>query len=317
MKVVIADSYGGPEVLHIVNAPSPSIGVNDILVRVKAFAVTAADSRIRGARFPRGFGFLARLFFGLRKPRIKTLGSTYSGVVERVGSSHTQFKVGDEVCGMTGAKMGTYAEFVTVNNVKSIAKKPANVSHTHAAGMLFGGTAALYFLRDKLNIKQGETILINGASGAVGTNAVQLARLFGATITGVTTQGNATLVKELGATEIIDYTKQDIAAIGKKFDVLLDTVGNISPEAAKPLLTLNGRAGLMVASLGEMIRMRGPVKGGTATEKREDIEYLLSLMKDGKLRAVIDSEYTIDHIAEAHRHVDSGHKVGSCIVTLR
>lgn len=317
MKAAIIDRYGPPEQLHIEQVAKPTINDSQLLVQVVATAVTAADVRIRAAKFPKGFGAIARLAFGIRGPRAKILGSTYSGVVVAAGKRVPEFSVGDEVCGMTGVKMGTYAEFVTVNNVKSIAKKPANVSHTHAAGMLFGGTAALYFLRDKLNIKQGETILINGASGAVGTNAVQLAKLFGATITGVTTQGNAALVKELGATEIIDYTKQDIAAIGKKFDVLLDTVGNISPEAAKPLLTRNGRAGLMVASLGEMIRMRGPVKSGTATEKREDIEYLLSLMKDGKLKAVIDSEYTIDHIVEAHRHVDSGRKVGSCIVTLR
>ncbi len=316
MKVVIADSYGGPEVLHIVNAPSPSIGANDILVRVKAFAVTAADSRIRGARFPRGFGFLARLFFGLRKPRIKILGSTYSGVVEQVGSSHTQFEVGDEVCGMTGAKMGTYAEFIKVTKFKSITKKPSTVSHEDAAGLLFGGTAALYFIRDKLLVKKNDTVVINGASGAVGTNAVQLAKYYGGKVTGVTSTSNEKLVRELGASYILDYTKQDLVTSGQKFEVLLDTVGNISSTTAEKLLTKNGRAGLMVAGLYETLRSRGPVKTGTSTERKDDIDFLLKLTEQGELKVVIDRVYELNRIADAHNYVDAGKKVGNVIVRL-
>lgn len=316
MKVAITNSYGPPEVFQITDLPDPKTKHNEILVKVKATAVTAADSRIRGARFPKGFGFFARLVFGITKPRAQILGSTFSGVVTELGEGVTNFKVGDEVCGMTGIKMGTYAEYITISNFKSIAKKPTTITHQDAAGMLFGGTAALYFLREKLGIKKGEHVVINGASGAVGTNAVQLAKYFGAKVTGVTSGDNAKLVRELGAEEIIDYTKQDLVGFDQKFDVVLDTVGNISPKAAKSLLNPNGRAGLMVGSLWEMLRMHGSVKGGTATEKSEDIEFLLSLMERGTLKTVIDKTYSLEQIAEAHRRVDSGRKVGNNVIKL-
>lgn len=316
MRAAVFDRYGPPEVLQIQEVPKPQIGSNEILVRVMAVAVTAADSRIRGSRFPKGFGVLARAVFGLTKPRVKILGNTYSGVVEEVGKDVTDYEPGDEICGLTGSRMGTYAEFIKVSNFKSSAKKPARISHEDVAGMLFGGTAALYFLRERLGVKPGETVVIVGASGAVGTNAVQLAKCFDAKVTAVTSGSNAQLVKDLGANETIDYTKQNLVGSGKKFDVVLDAVGSISPEDAKTLLTEEGRAGLMVASLWEMLRMRGPVKAGTATEKKEDIEFLLSLMEQGKLKTVIDKVYDFDDVVAAHAHVDSGQKVGNVLLKL-
>lgn len=316
MKAAVIEAYGSPEVLKIRSVQKPKIGDNDILVRVKAVAVTSADSRIRSARFPKGFGFLAKLVFGITKPRIKILGNTYSGTVVEVGKNISMFSVGDEVCGMTGVKMGTYAEFIKVSKFKSIAKKPSTVSHEEAAGLLFGGTAALYFIRDKLSVKKQDTIIINGASGAVGTNAVQLAKYFGAKVTAVTSGDNAGLVRELGAEHVIDYTKQDLATLGQKFDVVLDTVGNVSPETAKELLNNGGRAGLMVAGLYETLKARGPIKTGTATEKKEDIDFLLKLVGQNKLKVVIDKLYKLDDIAKAHSHVDTGKKVGNVIVRL-
>jgi len=316
MKAVIIEEYGEPEVLQIKDFPRPKIGDKDILVRVKAVAVTAADSRIRGARFPKGFGFLAKLVFGIAKPRVKILGNTYSGIVEQAGRDVTQFHVGEEVCGTTGIHMGTYAEYIKVSKYKSIALKPTSVSHEDAAGLLFGGLAALYFIRDKLSVKKGETVVINGASGAVGTNAVQLAKYFGAKVAGVTSSSNAKLVRSIGAEHVIDYTKQDLIKSDKKFDVVLDTVGNISPHAAKRLLTTKGRAGLMVATLWEGITARKPVITGTATEKKEDIKFLLELTEQGKIKVVIDKIYEIDDIVAAHRHADSGKKVGNVIVRL-
>ncbi|MDQ2973105.1 MAG: NAD(P)-dependent alcohol dehydrogenase [bacterium] len=314
MRAVITEQYGSPKVLQITDIPKPTIGENEILVHVKTVAVTAADSRIRGARFPSGFGLVARLVFGLSKPRNKILGNTYSGNIEQVGKNITEYKLGDEVCGMTGAKMGTYIEYLKVSKFKSIAKKPTSISHRDAVGMLFGGTAALYFVRDKLGVSKGERVLINGASGAVGTNAVQLASYFGAEVTGVTRSSNAKLVIGLGAKQTIDYTKQDVVDIEQKFDVIIDTVGNISPTQAQKLLAKNGRAGLMVAGLGEMIKARGPIKAGTATEKKQDIEFLLSLIEQGKLSVVIDKVYPVKDIVKAHEYVDTGKKVGNVIV---
>lgn len=316
MKAAIIDRYGPPEVLQIQDIPKPTIKDNEILVRVKAAAVTAADSRVRGARFPKGFGLLSRLAFGITKPRIKILGDTYSGVVEAVGKNVSEFKVGDEVCGMTGAKMGTYAEFIKIRKFKSIAKKSATISHEDAAGMMFGGTAALYFLREKLQVRDGETAVINGASGAVGTNAVQLAKYFGAQVTGVTSSDNAKLVKDLGAEDIIDYTKQNLIDTDKKFDVVLDTVGNLSPETAKRLLTEKGRAALMVGGLDVILRARKPILTGVATEKKEDMEFLLSLVEQGKLKVVIDKTYPFDDIVAAHAHADTGQKVGNVLLRL-
>lgn len=316
MKAATIHTFGPPEVLTIQEIDKPTINDNEILVRVKATAVTAADSRIRGARFPKGFGILARLVFGITKPRVRVLGGVYSGMVDEVGKNVADFSVGDEVCGTTGVKMGAYAEYLKISSLKSIVKKSKNVSHEDAVGLLFGGTAALYFVRDKLHVSKGERVVVNGASGAVGTNAVQLAKYYGAEVVAVTEGSNSKLLTKLGADEIIDYTKQGLADSNQTFDVIVDTVGNVSPELAKSLLTKRGRAGLMVASLGEMIRSRGPIKTGTATEKKEDMTFLLELVQQGKLTVVIDSVYDLDHIVDAHKHVDGGHKVGNVVVRL-
>lgn len=314
MKAAIIDAYGAPDVLKIKEVPKPEINDNEVLVKIKSVAVTAADSRIRGARFPKGFGFLARIFFGVIKPRINILGSTFSGVIEEVGDNVTTVRIGDEVCGMTGVRMGCYAEYIKISKPNNLVRKPMKVSHEEAAGVLFGGTAALYFIRDKLDVKNKDEVIINGASGAVGTNAVQLAKYFGANVTAVTSGSNAKIVRELGADNIIDYTKQDLAYSKKRYDVVLDTVGNISPLLAKRMLRENGRAGLMAASLGDTLRARGPVKTGAATEKKKDIEFLFSLMEQGFLRTVIDREYDFGDIVEAHEYVDSGQKTGNVIL---
>lgn len=316
MKVVTISKYGSPDVLKIEEVTEPKINQNEILVRIIATSVTAADSRIRAARFPKGFGLFARLVFGVTKPRIHILGSTYSGVIEKVGKNVSGYKVGDEICGMTGTKMGTYAERIKVSKFNSIAKKPKSISHQDAVGMLFGGTAALYFVRNKLKVKKGDTVLVNGASGAVGTNAVQLAKYFGAEVTGVTSSDNANIVRKLGAKHVIDYEKQNILELRQKFDVVLDTVGNISPEDAKKLIKTNGRAGLMVAGLSDALRAHGQVIVGTATEKSEDITFLLSLMEQRKLKTVIDSTFKLKDITKAHRRADSGRKVGNIVIEL-
>jgi NADPH:quinone reductase-like Zn-dependent oxidoreductase len=316
MRIATFRAYGSPEVLTIEEVSKPTINDNEILVQVKVTAVTAADSRIRAARFPKGFGFLARLVFGITKPRVRVLGGVYSGVVADVGKAVVDFKVGDEVCGMTGAKMGAHAEYIKVGASKSIVKKPVRVSHEDAAGVLFGGTAALYFAHNKLQVAKGDTVVVNGASGAVGTNAVQLAKYYGASVVAVTDAKNSKLVTKLGADRVIDYTKQNLADSPERFDVIVDAVGNISPKQAKLLLKPHGRAGLMVASLGQMLRAHGPIKTGTATEKKEDIAFLLSLIEQGELQVVIDKVYDLEQIVTAHQYVDGGHKVGNVLVRL-
>lgn len=313
MRAAVVSAYGAPEVVRIVDVPRPEPGPDDVLVRVRASAVTSADARIRAAHFPPGFAVPVRVVLGLRRPRRNVLGGSLSGVVEAVGARVAGFSPGDEVCGMTGTRLGGHAELVVVPAAR-LARKPAEVSHDQAAALLFGGTAALYFIRDKAAVGPGTTVLVNGASGAVGSNAVQLAHHAGATVTAVTSAANAALVTGLGADRVIDHTRADVTSIDERFDVVLDTVGNLSIASGRRLLNPGGVLLLAVAGLGENIRAHGNVVAGSAPERVEDIEHLLGLAAAGDLAVVIDRVYDLDDIVEAHRRVDTGHKVGNIIV---
>lgn len=316
MKAAYYETYGTPDVVAVADVPKPLPKQDEILVKVMAVSVTAADARFRAAQFPKGFGMLARLLSGVARPRNNILGSCFSGVVEALGDSVDTMSVGDEVCGMTGMALGAHAEFLTVKVSKAIAKKPENVSHEDAAGVLFGGTAALYFLRDRAGVREGDKVAINGASGAVGTHAVQLARHFGATVTGVTSGDTIELVKSLGASDTIDYTQEALLDRQEQYDVILDTVGNIPISSGKRLLAEKGRLVLMVASLGQILASQfdKQVCTGSAPERKEDIELLLSLLADKKLSVVKDKIYSLDNITAAHAHVSSGHTKGVTIV---
>jgi NADPH:quinone reductase-like Zn-dependent oxidoreductase len=313
MRAAVADRYGPPEVVRTVEIPQPAVGADEVLVRVEAVAVTSGDARIRGARFPTGFAVPARLAFGISRPRRRVLGSSFSGVVEAVGPRVTGIAAGDEVCGMTGVRMGAHAEYVAVP-AKKLARKPAGVSHEQAAGLLFGGSTALFFLRDKAAVGPGMSVLVNGASGAIGTSAVQLAKHFGATVTGVTSAANAGLVTGLGADRVIDYTKKDLSRIADRFDVVLDAVGNLTVSSGRRLLAEGGVLMLAVAGLVETVRARGDVVAGSAPERVEDFELLLELAAAGEITVVIDQVHDLGDIVEAHRRVDSGHKVGNVVV---
>jgi NADPH:quinone reductase-like Zn-dependent oxidoreductase len=313
MRAAVVDRYGAPEVVHLAEVARPEPRADEVLVRVRAVAVTSGDARIRGARFPAGFGFPARLVLGIFRPRRPILGSSFSGVVETVGARVAGLGSGDEVCGMTGTKLGAHAEYLAVS-AKKVTRKPPGLSHDDAAGLLFGGTTALYFLRDKASVGPGTSVLVNGASGAVGTNAVQLAKHWGATVIGVTSAANAALVTELGADQVLDHTTQDLTATPQRFDVVLDTVGNLSITSGRRLLRDQGVLLLAVASLADTIRARGNVVAGSAPERVDDFDLLLQLASDGELTVVNDETYDLDDIAEAHRRVDSGHKVGNIIV---
>ena len=313
MRAAVVQRYGAPDVVRVVDVDTPTPGAREVLVRVRATAVTAADSRIRGARFPRGFGPFARLAFGLRGPRRPVLGNTFSGVVEALGDGVTGVAVGDEVCGTTGLRMGTHAEQVVVP-AKRLVAKPAGVSHDDAAGVLFGGQSALFFLRDKANVGPGTTVLVNGASGAIGTSAVQLARHAGATVTGVTSGANADLVRSLGAEHVVDHTTTDVTSLTERYDVVLDTVGNVSTASGRRLLADGGVLLLAVADLGETLRARGNVKAGPAPERPDDARELLDLVASGALRVVIDRVVPLDEVVAAHARVDSGRKVGNLVL---
>jgi NADPH:quinone reductase-like Zn-dependent oxidoreductase len=313
MRAAVVHEYGAPGVVRVVDIDTPTPGAKDVLVRIRATAVTAADSRIRGARFPRGFAPFARLAFGLRRPRRTVLGNTFSGVVEALGPKVTGIAVGDEVAGTTGLRMGTHAEYAVVPASRVVAK-PAGVSHDDAAGVLFGGSTALFFIRDKATVGPGTRVLVNGASGAIGTSAVQLAKHAGATVTGVTSGANADLVRSLGADHVIDHTTTDLASVTERYDVVLDTVGTLSPASGRRLLADGGVLLLAAADLGEFLRARGDVRVGTAPERVEDARELLDLVASGALRVVLDRVVPLDDVVAAHERTDSGRKVGNIVL---
>jgi len=306
----VVEAYGPPEVVHVREVPDPVLRPRDVLVRVRATAVTIADARIRGARFPAGFAVPARLALGIRRPRRPILGTCVSGVVAAVGAEVSEVAPGDEVTAMTG---GAHAELVAVAADRLVAK-PASVSHDDAAGVLFGGTTARYFLQEKASVSAGDRVLVNGASGAVGTNVVQLARHLGAQVTGVTSTANAALVADLGAAAVIDHTTQDVLATEQRFDVVVDAVGNLPVAALRGLLRPSGTLLLVVASLGATVRARGQVVTGTPRVRPEHIRELLQLVADGHLRVVQDRSYGLDEVRRAHEHVDSGRKVGNVLL---
>lgn len=316
MRAVVVERYGPPDVAQVREVPTPTPRAGEVLVRVAAAPVTSGDARLRSARFPRGFGVLARLAVGIRGPRHSILGAAFSGEVAALGDGVRNLAVGDRVTGMTGGRMGAHAEYVVTTPEKLVAT-PASVTDDAAAAVLFGGTTALDYLRDKARLTPASTVLVNGASGAVGTSAVQLGRHFGAEVTGLTSAANFDLVRRLGAGRVIDYRETSIDALrasGERFDVVFDTVGNLSPASGRPLLTERGVLLLAVAGLGDLLAARGPVKAGPASESPELLTTVLQLAAEGVLDPLIESSHPLDEIADAYRRVDSGHKVGNIIV---
>jgi len=312
MRAAVVRSYGSPEVVQVRDLPRPEVGRGQVLVRVAAAAVTSGDARIRAARFPAGFGPFARLAFGVLRPRRPVLGSAFSGVVGAVGPGVVDLAAGDRVCGMTGMRMGAHAEHL-VAGADRVTSVPPSVSHEDAAGVLFGGTTALHFLRGRAEVGPGTTVLVNGASGAVGTNAVQLAAYLGGRVTGVCSAANRDLVLGLGAERVLSHDVHDVLQAGR-FDVVLDTVGNLTIASGQRLLAPGGVLALAVAGLGQTLRARGNVVAGSAPERVTDYELLLGLVAVGTLRVVTDRIVALDDMVEAHRLVDSGRKRGNVLV---
>lgn len=312
MRAVVVDRYGPPEVARVVELPDPVPGRGEVLVRVVAAPVSSGDARMRSASFPPGFAIPARLAIGLRGPRRRVLGFALSGTVEAVGEGVTAFAVGDEVAGTTGGT-GAHAELVVLP-ARRLVPKPAGVSHEHAAAVLFGGHTALHFLERIAAVRAGQRVLVIGAAGAVGTSAVQLARLAGARVTGVASARNAELVRRLGAEAVLDRAGVDYDALEERFDVVLDAVGALRTAQGRRLLAPGGLLLLVAGSLGQLVAARGQVRAGTAVARREDVERLLALLERGELDPVLQEALPLAEVARAHAIVDSGHKVGNVVV---
>ncbi len=322
MKVAFVARYGPPEVLEFREMPAPTPGAGEVRLRVLATAVTAADWRIRSGVLPRGFGVLRGLALGFGGPRKGVLGTDAAGLIDAVGPGVTRFVVGDPVLAFPGIAMGGHAEFLVIREDGCIAPKPANLSFEEAAALPFGGMTALDFLR-RGEVKAGERVLVNGASGNVGSAAVQLAKHLGAHVTAVCGATNASLVRSLGADEVIDYATRDFAARGAPFDVVMDCVGNAPYSRVKDVLAPRGRLLAVVADLPAMLgaafagRTRSHrVIAGPASEKGEDLMAVAELAEQGALRPMIDRRFAFEEIVDAYRLVDSGRKKGSVVLSL-
>jgi NADPH:quinone reductase-like Zn-dependent oxidoreductase len=323
MRAAVARQFGGPEVMQVGEVPKPRPKADEVLVKVHASTVSIADHRMRSRDLPKGLWFMVPLALGVFRPRKPVLGMDVAGVVEAVGENVTGFVPGDEVIAMRAFAFGGHAEYVCVNPaVSAITRKPRNLSMEEAVALVFGGHTALAFL-NHVELRPGAEVLVNGASGAVGTAAVQLARLRGARVTAVCSGGNAELARSLGADRVIDYTVEDFTANGETYDVIVECVGNapferversIRPGGAL-LLVVGGLNSMLTASRdsrrsGKLVTMRGtPVDG-------DELASLVRLSETGEFRPVIDRTYDLDEIVEAHRYVDTGRKRGNVVLRI-
>lgn len=322
MRAAVCTAYGPPAVVRLHDVDVPVIGDRDVLVRIAAASVSAADWRLRAYAMPRGFGLISRLAIGLKRPRRAILGSEFSGTVTAIGKAVTRFKVGDAVAGFPGVGLGCHAQYRAMPDDGALVPKPASLSHIEAAVLFFGGTTALYFLRDKGRVRAGNRVLVIGASGSVGSAAVQIARHMGAEVTGVCSGANCELVAGLGAHAVIDYTREDYTRHGPRYDVILDTIGVESMTCARHALAPDGRLLMVAADVPQMLLglttlwRRQKVISGLAPERREDVEYLADLAARGAYRPVIDQVFSLDDIAAAHARVESRRKRGNTVLRI-
>ncbi len=307
MKAIVCTKYGPPEVLQLKEVPKPTPKSNEVLIRVFATTVTASDCITRGFKLSvwRPMGLMMGMALGFRKPRNPILGLVLAGAIETAGSAVRRFKVGDAVYAFTMLRFGAYAEYNCLPESAVMALKPHNLSYAEAAAIPYGGLLAHHFLK-KADLQRGHKVLIYGASGAIGTAAVQLAKALGAEVTGVCSSTNLELVRALGADHVIDYTHEDAAQHLQAYDLILDAVGKRKSSAFKALcsqaLTPNGK----VISVDD----------GNPRLHRETLEQLTPFVESGQFKPVIDRSYPLEAMAEAHRYVDAGHKKGNVVITV-
>lgn len=331
MKAILYNEYGPPEVLQVQEVETPVPKDKELLIRIHATTVNYGDLIGRNFKnlspgefnMPRIFLFLARLEFGMNKPRKRILGSEFSGIVESTGKLVTKFKAGDPVFGYIGQKMGAYGQYVCMTENASVSHKPRNLSHAEAAALPYGSLMALNLLR-KVNVQSGQKILINGASGGIGFAAVQLAKnYFDAEVTGVCSTARKEFVKLLGADHVIDYTTTDFTQNGETYDLIFDILGRSSFSRCKKSLNDQGiyfRASFKMKHLRQMFwtKLFGKKKVicALAMDKQEDLEKIRDLIEEGQLKSIIDKSFPMEKISEAHRYVENGHKKGNVVVIM-
>ena len=320
MKAIVCTKYGSPDVLQLKDVEKPTPKDNEILIRIYGTTVTAGDCEIRGLKFSFWMRLLMRFGFGLIKPRKKILGQELAGEIESVGKDVKLFSEGDQVFASTAFKFGTYAEYICLPSTYIIAKKPTNMTYEEAAAVITGGFNALWYLR-KGNIQNGQKVLIRGASGTIGTYAIQLAKYYGAEVTGVGNPQSLEMMKSLGADKVIDYTKDDFTKSGEIYDVIFDVIGKSSLSNFTKSLKENGI--YLLANTGAR-KVRKLLKSGQnlilgrqLTYKIEDLVFLRELIEAGKLKTAIGKRYSLEQIPDAHRYVEKGGKIGNVIITVK
>jgi NADPH:quinone reductase-like Zn-dependent oxidoreductase len=329
MKAIVWTEYGPPDVLQLREVEKPTPKEDEVLIRIYATTVTAGDCEQRSLKLPFWHALPVRAYVGLKKPeRITILGMELAGEIESIGKDVKLFKEGDQVFAATGfAGMGTCAEYICLPEEPqagegALASKPTNMTYEEAAAVPVGGLEALCFLRQG-NIQSGQKVLINGAGGTIGTFAVQLAKYFGAEVTGVDSTGKLDMLRSIGADQVIDYTQEDFTKSGQTYDFILDVVSKSSFSGSIRSLKQNGR--YLIANPGPSQMVRGrwtsmtsskKVIGGNTSYKTEDLIYLKELIEAGKIKPVIDRRYPLEQTAEAHRYVETGQKVGNVVITV-
>lgn len=324
MKAILHTKYGPPDELQLKEVKKPFPKDNEVLIKIHASTVTTTDCNVRNLTFvPKSFRFLAGIMFGFKKPKINILGIDLAGEVEAVGNKVKRFRIGDRVFGSAGTEFGTHAEYVCVSEKGALAIKPPKMTFSEAAAISLAGNTALFYLRDLAKIQPGQKILIHGASGAIGTYAVQLAKYYGAEVTGVCSAANTEMVKSLGAAKVIDYTKEDFTKSGERFDFVFSVVGKTTFSQCKGLLKQNGIYLENMLELKDMLTLLWTsvfggkkIKGGVSAEKSENLQFFKELIESGKLKPVIDRSYPLKQISKAFQYVEQGHKKGTVVITV-